>query len=187
MAKTPHCCTSCSGHCRPSPEQRCDCQQKHGVYCCMCLTAGIVANNASGMCCGVANNTYNTLDHMRIVFVDGTLLDTADQASCDSFVKVGSRCIGQGDGNPKGVRCLETLQRYFHWAGQCSSSWMQVSSESTISKVIDVAVSCDGSRCTKRQPYTAPCPCNPAFAALHVLSCTCLVPVCRATPSCVLL
>lgn len=49
---------------------------------------GIVANNASGMCCGVANNTYNTLDNLRIVFVDGTVLDTADKDSCDSFSKV---------------------------------------------------------------------------------------------------
>lgn len=49
---------------------------------------GIVANNASGMCCGVANNTYNTLDHMRIVLVDGTVLDTADEDSCQSFLKV---------------------------------------------------------------------------------------------------
>jgi hypothetical protein len=63
---------------------------QHGVNCCTYLTAGIVANNASGMCCGVANNTYNTLDHMRIVFADGTLLDTADQGSCASFLKVGS-------------------------------------------------------------------------------------------------
>jgi D-lactate dehydrogenase len=51
------------------------------------LTAGIVANNASGMCCGVANNTYNTLDHMRLVFADGTLLDTADKDSCARFLK----------------------------------------------------------------------------------------------------
>jgi hypothetical protein len=56
----------------------------------VCGAAGIVANNASGMCCGVASNTYNTLDHMRIVFADGTLLDTADPASCASFSKVGS-------------------------------------------------------------------------------------------------
>jgi hypothetical protein len=51
------------------------------------LSAGIVANNASGMCCGVANNTYNTLDHMRIVFADGALLDTADKDSCERFLK----------------------------------------------------------------------------------------------------
>lgn len=57
---------------------------------CMLQHTGIVANNASGMCCGVAHNTYNTLDHMRILFADGTLLDTADKDSCDTFQKVGA-------------------------------------------------------------------------------------------------
>lgn len=43
-----------------------------------CMVGGIVANNSSGMCCGVSQNTYHTLKDMRIVFVDGTVLDTAD-------------------------------------------------------------------------------------------------------------
>ena len=45
------------------------------------MIGGIVANNASGMCCGVAQNSYHTVRDMRIVFVDGSLLDTADPAS----------------------------------------------------------------------------------------------------------
>jgi D-lactate dehydrogenase len=66
------------------------------MLCFVCVPPpGIVANNASGMCCGVANNTYNTLDNMRIVLVDGTVLDTADKDSCDSFMKVcGERSTG---------------------------------------------------------------------------------------------
>ena len=50
-----------------------------------CMMGGIVSNNSSGMCCGVAQNTFHTLRDMRIVFVDGTLLDTADAASVASF------------------------------------------------------------------------------------------------------
>lgn len=57
---------------------------------CVLQHTGIVANNASGMCCGVAHNTFNTLHHMRILFADGTLLDTADKDSCDAFQKVGA-------------------------------------------------------------------------------------------------
>lgn len=52
-----------------------------------CKIGGIVANNASGMCCGVAENSYKTLHSMRVVLVDGTPLDTADKASRDAFVK----------------------------------------------------------------------------------------------------
>ena len=46
---------------------------------------GILANNASGMCCGTAQNSYNTVDSMRIVMGDGTRLDTGDPASRESF------------------------------------------------------------------------------------------------------
>jgi D-lactate dehydrogenase len=33
---------------------------------------GIAANNASGMCCGTAQNSYNTLAAMRVLLADGT-------------------------------------------------------------------------------------------------------------------
>ncbi|WP_395452365.1 FAD-binding and (Fe-S)-binding domain-containing protein (plasmid) [Azospirillum melinis] len=46
---------------------------------------GIAANNASGMCCGTAQNSYRTLESMRLVLADGTVLDTADAASCRAF------------------------------------------------------------------------------------------------------
>ena len=52
-----------------------------------CMIGGVVANNSSGMCCGVAQNTYHTLKDMRIVFVDGTVLDTSDKASREAFLK----------------------------------------------------------------------------------------------------
>lgn len=48
---------------------------------------GIAANNASGMCCGIAENTYHTLSGMRVIFADGTLLDTEDNASCEAFMQ----------------------------------------------------------------------------------------------------
>jgi D-lactate dehydrogenase len=36
---------------------------------------------------GAAQNTFHTLRDMRIVFADGTLLDTSDAASRDAFKK----------------------------------------------------------------------------------------------------
>mmetsp|Transcript_14411 Transcript_14411/g.39044 ORF Transcript_14411/g.39044 Transcript_14411/m.39044 type:complete len:1096 (-) Transcript_14411:437-3724(-) len=51
------------------------------------MIGGIVSNNSSGMCCGVSQNTYHTLKDMRVVFVDGTVLDTADPKSCESFMQ----------------------------------------------------------------------------------------------------
>ena len=42
------------------------------------MVGGIVANNASGMCCGTALNSYHTVESMRIILVDGWSLDTSD-------------------------------------------------------------------------------------------------------------
>ncbi len=52
-----------------------------------CKIGGIVANNASGMCCGVADNTYKTLISARLILADGTRLDTGDAASRAAFAK----------------------------------------------------------------------------------------------------
>lgn len=49
------------------------------------MIGGIAANNASGMCCGTAQNSYNTLADIRLVFYDGTVLDTADPQSKKEF------------------------------------------------------------------------------------------------------
>lgn len=51
-----------------------------------CMMGGIVANNSSGMCCGVSQNSYHTLKDMKIVFIDGTVLNTADPASRAAFL-----------------------------------------------------------------------------------------------------
>lgn len=46
---------------------------------------GIAANNSSGMCCGTAQNSYNTLAALRVMLADGTVLDTGDAASVATF------------------------------------------------------------------------------------------------------
>ncbi len=48
---------------------------------------GIVANNASGASYGIATNSYNTIEAMRIVMADGTLLITNDKHSRQAFAK----------------------------------------------------------------------------------------------------
>lgn len=50
------------------------------------MIGGIAANNASGMCCGTAQNSYNTLESMKVILRDGTLLDTGDEESVNSFM-----------------------------------------------------------------------------------------------------
>ena len=51
------------------------------------MVGGIAANNASGMCCGTSQNSYRTLQGMRIVLADGTVLDTRSATSRDRFLQ----------------------------------------------------------------------------------------------------
>ena len=46
---------------------------------------GIVANNSSGMCCGTKNNSYHTLEDIRLILNDGTILDTRDAKNVAEF------------------------------------------------------------------------------------------------------
>ncbi len=50
-----------------------------------CKIGGIAANNASGMCCGTAQNSYRTLVGMRVLLADGSVLDTQDTTSVAAF------------------------------------------------------------------------------------------------------
>ncbi len=52
-----------------------------------CKIGGIAANNASGMCCGTAQNSYRTLAGMSLVLADGTELDTRDEQSRARFAE----------------------------------------------------------------------------------------------------
>ncbi len=42
-----------------------------------CMMGGILSNNSSGMCCGVAQNAYHTLNSLKFVLPSGTEIDTA--------------------------------------------------------------------------------------------------------------
>jgi len=52
-----------------------------------CTVGGIVANNSSGMCCGVAQNAYNTLASLTFLLPSGTLIDTAAPGAAETFVE----------------------------------------------------------------------------------------------------
>lgn len=56
---------------------------------------GIAANNASGMCCGTAQNSYQTLHSMRLILADGSLLDTGDAVSREQFKTSHARFLEQ--------------------------------------------------------------------------------------------
>lgn len=59
------------------------------------LIGGIFNNNSSGMCCGVAGNSYNTIHSIRAIFLDGTILDTSDENSIKNFIKNKDKIVNE--------------------------------------------------------------------------------------------
>ncbi len=57
------------------------------------MVGGIIINNGSGMNCGTHENAYETIESARIIFADGTLLDTADEKSRSAFQQKQSQFI----------------------------------------------------------------------------------------------
>lgn len=54
---------------------------------------GIIANNSSGMCCGTTKNSYATIESIRVVFANGSVLDTSSIDSIESFKANNSKFI----------------------------------------------------------------------------------------------
>jgi D-lactate dehydrogenase len=52
-----------------------------------CTVGGILSNNSSGMCCGVVQNAYHTLDSLTFVLPSGTVVDTAAPDADEAFRK----------------------------------------------------------------------------------------------------
>lgn len=50
-----------------------------------CQMGGILANNASGMCCGVAQNAYHTLQSITFLLPSGTKINTAEPDASQFF------------------------------------------------------------------------------------------------------
>lgn len=48
-----------------------------------CTIGGVVANNSSGMACGITENSYRTIDSLLLVLPSGTVLDTGAPDALD--------------------------------------------------------------------------------------------------------
>ncbi|MDD5053168.1 MAG: FAD-binding and (Fe-S)-binding domain-containing protein [Sulfuricurvum sp.] len=73
------------------------------------MISGIVMNNASGMNCGVHENSYNTIISSRIIFANGTLLDTGNVESCESFKRTHADFIAKIEEIKNKIRSNSTL------------------------------------------------------------------------------
>jgi len=60
-----------------------------------CTVGGILSNNSSGMCCGVVQNAYHTLDSLTFVLPSGTVIDTA-APDADAAFRAQEPALAQG-------------------------------------------------------------------------------------------
>jgi len=74
-----------------------------------CKIGGIAANNASGMCCGTAQNSYRTLSGLRVVLADGAVLDTEDEVSVANFRRTHSALVDALEQLGESTRANEAL------------------------------------------------------------------------------
>ncbi len=49
------------------------------------MVGGIILNNASGMSCGIRQNSYQMIISARLILADGTILDTGNEESKEAF------------------------------------------------------------------------------------------------------
>jgi D-lactate dehydrogenase len=78
---------------------------------------GIVANNACGMSSGIELNSMHTLKDIRLIFADGTILDTRDEKSKNDFLVQKKEWIDQVTALSKKLRSdpklVEKINRKF--------------------------------------------------------------------------
>ncbi|MCR2802114.1 FAD-binding and (Fe-S)-binding domain-containing protein [Microbacterium sp. zg-Y818] len=60
-----------------------------------CTIGGVVANNSSGMACGITENTYRTLESLVFVLPSGTIVDSA-AADADARLKAAEPALFEG-------------------------------------------------------------------------------------------
>jgi D-lactate dehydrogenase len=60
-----------------------------------CTVGGILSNNASGMCCGVTQNAYHTLDSLTFTLPSGTVIDTG-APDADQVFRAKEPALAQG-------------------------------------------------------------------------------------------
>ena len=56
---------------------------------------GIFSNNSSGMCCGVKQNSYQTIKSVRVILHDGFILDTSDAKNIAEFARTHKDMVEQ--------------------------------------------------------------------------------------------
>jgi len=75
-----------------------------------CKIAGIAANNASGMCCGVSQNSYHTMESIRVILNNGSIFDNSSCELVAQFRKSHSKLLNRLDQLAKSTKNNSALK-----------------------------------------------------------------------------
>lgn len=96
-----------------------------------CTIGGVVANNSSGMACGVTANTYRTLDSVVLVLPSGTVVDTS-LPDADDLLRLAEPALHAGllglrdrvRANPASVASIQRLFAIKNTMGYAVNSFL---------------------------------------------------------------
>ncbi|HEX6887552.1 MAG TPA: FAD-binding and (Fe-S)-binding domain-containing protein, partial [Candidatus Nanopelagicales bacterium] len=96
-----------------------------------CTVGGVVANNASGMCCGTIENSYQTLRALTFVLPSGTVVDTAAEdaearfATAEPGIAAGLLAIRQAIlADPASTERIRTKYRIKNTTGYAMNAFL---------------------------------------------------------------
>lgn len=106
-----------------------------------CMMGGILANNASGMCCGIEFNSYHTIDSLECILPDGTIFDSslpdADEilqsqspVIHDGLIAIRNRILS----NPELINTIRHKYRLKNTVGYCLNAFLDESNPANIIK-----------------------------------------------------
>ncbi|GBD06221.1 putative FAD-linked oxidoreductase [bacterium HR21] len=100
----------------------------------VCTLGGIVANNASGMCCGTRDTAYRTLESLLLVLPSGLVLDTA-RPDADAFLAEHAPELSEG--------LLRIRRRILHSASLCERIQRKYQLKNTVGYSLNAFVDFD--------------------------------------------
>jgi len=106
-----------------------------------CMMGGILANNASGMCCGIEYNSYHTIDSLECILPNGTIFDSS-WPNADEILKSTSPELYEGLldirnailSNPELINTIRHKYRLKNTVGYCLNAFLDESDPANIIK-----------------------------------------------------
>jgi D-lactate dehydrogenase len=151
-----------------------------------CMMGGILANNASGMCCGIEYNSYHTIESLECIFPDGTVFDSSLE-NADELLMSQSPELYKGlqeirdaiISSPELIQTIRHKYRLKNTVGYCLNAFLDESNPANIIKRLLIGSEGTLGFITKARLQTLP---TLPYAATAILFFKSIDDACQAIP-----